>query len=272
MFSCTVPSGTFNFLREKGMKRRLIQFACILLIMLGLCVLPSLAQLASYVNDSGNLVFTNPDPPVKPHGSAKAGKPSPRPRDGVAAGAPSSVPAGPVSAPSSPGTAAKAKNVPVAMEPAALNQLVEHSAEQNHVDPALVRAVISTESNWNSSAVSSKGAMGLMQLIPGTADSLGVGNAFDPVQNVDAGTRYLGMMLQRYNGDVSKALAAYNAGPGAVDRFGGVPDYAETRNYVQKVTSTYFHTGSERKSSASRAHAPIYRETDASGRVVFVNE
>ena len=158
------------------------------------------------------------------------------------------------------------------MVPAGLDQVVQRSAEKHHVDPALVRAVIKTESNWNSTAVSSKGALGLMQLIPGTAQRLGVGNAFDPVQNVDAGTRYLGMLLGRYNGDVNKALAAYNAGPGAVDRFGGVPNYRETRNYVQKVTSTYFRPGSDQVFRAYDAPARIYRQTDSDGRVVFVNE
>ena len=119
---------------------------------------------------------------------------------------------------------------------------MQKTAEKHHVDPNLVRAVISTESNWNASAVSRKGALGLMQLIPGTAQRLGVGNAFDPAQNVDAGVRYLGMLLERYNGDLNKTLAAYNAGPGAVDRFGGVPNFRETRNYVEKVTATLLQT------------------------------
>src|SRR5262249_21394958 len=156
--------------------------------------------------------------------------------------------------------------------PAAIERVVRESAEKHHVDPALVRAVISTESNWNTSAVSSKGAQGLMQLIPSTAQSLGVGNAFDPAQNVDAGVRYLSMLLARYNGDLNKALAAYNAGPGAVDRFGGVPNFRETRNYVQKVTSSYFRPGSERQSRAYDAPAHIYRATDENGRTIFVNE
>jgi soluble lytic murein transglycosylase-like protein len=148
--------------------------------------------------------------------------------------------------------------------------MVQKTAEKHHVDPDLVRAVISTESNWNASAVSSKGAQGLMQLIPGTAQRLGVGNAFDPAQNVDAGVRYLGMLLERYNGDLSKALAAYNAGPGIVDRFGGVPNFPETRSYVQKVTANYLRPG-----PGPRFVPPppaIYQTVAADGRVVFTNE
>jgi soluble lytic murein transglycosylase-like protein len=242
------------------------------MIMLGLCAIPARAQLASYVDGNGNLVFTNADPPVTRHSTKSVKK-------AFAVSAEKATVDSPVGS-SSSGTggaadtaaATKSTLAPVAMEPAALNQMVQQSAEKNHVDPALVRAVISTESNWNSSAVSSKGALGLMQLIPGTAQLLGVGNAFDPVQNVEGGTRYLAMLLQRYNGDVVKAVAAYNAGPGAVDRFGGVPDYRETRNYVQKVTSSYFGPQSDREPHAFLMPRPIYRTLDPNGRVVFSNE
>jgi len=99
---------------------------------------------------------------------------------------------------------------------------------------------------------------------------MGVGDAFDPVQNVDGGTHYLSTLLQRYNGDVHKALAAYNAGPGAVDRFGGVPNFPETRDYVRRVTSTYFASGSTFETEPKAR--PIYRSTDANGRLVFTNE
>ena len=251
-----------------AMKTRTLHSACIGLIVLAVGVVPAFAQLTRHVNEDGSLLFTNEDSPAKRSMPAKPA---------AAAASTSSRGSGTAGSGETPLHAAASaapavKSVPVRMAPEELNRVVQASAEKNHVDPALVRAVIRHESNWNSSAVSPKGALGLMQLIPGTAQRLGVGNAFDPVQNVDAGTRYLGMLLARYNGDLSKALAAYNAGPGVVDRFGGVPNYRETRNYVQRVTSTYFESGSDRRSFALFAPRRIYRAADADGRIVFTNE
>ena len=120
-----------------------------------------------------------------------------------------------------------------------VEKLVREAAERHQVDPALVRAVIETESNWNPSAVSRKGALGLMQLIPTTAQRFGVNDAFSPKQNVDAGVKYLKTLLERYNGNLDLALAAYNAGEGAVDRAHGIPSFRETRNYVQRVQEAY---------------------------------
>jgi soluble lytic murein transglycosylase-like protein len=243
-----------------------IKLACISLIILGLACVPARAQLASYRDDEGKLVFINADKPPA--------RETPAPKGGVStkdADAAHATPAKSVT-PSPAANSAAANASSVAMGPADLDGLVQLSADKNHVDPDLVRAVISAESNWNSAAVSSRGAMGLMQLAPGTAQRLGVGNAFDPAQNIGAGVQYLRMMLERYKGDVTKALAAYNAGPGAVDRVGGVPNYRETRNYVQKVTSSYLRPGSNREPAAFQHQAPIYRTTDASGRVIFVNE
>ncbi|GAC1687366.1 MAG: hypothetical protein PVS2B2_26220 [Candidatus Acidiferrum sp.] len=151
-------------------------------------------------------------------------------------------------------------------------KLVKEAAERHRIDPALVRAVIATESNWNAGAVSRRGAVGLMQLIPTTAERFGVNDLFSPQQNVDAGVRYLKKLLDRYNGNLDLALAAYNAGEGAVDRAHGIPAFRETRNYVQKVQQAYFRPGSGRLADAWINPHAIHREVKASGRVVFSNE
>ncbi len=115
--------------------------------------------------------------------------------------------------------------------------IVRNAALTNDVDPRLLSAVIDAESHGDPSAVSRVGAQGLMQLMPGTAAMYGVGNAFDPYQNVDAGSRYLHDLLRRYKGNVRLAVAAYNAGPGAVDAAHGIPPFAETRAYVDRVVA-----------------------------------
>jgi soluble lytic murein transglycosylase-like protein len=120
-----------------------------------------------------------------------------------------------------------------------LDRLVRTAAARHGLEPALVRAVIAVESAFEPRAVSPKGAQGLMQLMPATARSLGVGDALDPAENVEGGTRHLGQLVDRYEGDLVRALAAYNAGEGAVARYRGVPPYRETRDYVKKVLARY---------------------------------
>lgn len=142
-------------------------------------------------------------------------------------------PAGPPDAPAVNGLA----SAPV--PPEQIESLVQQNASIWQVDPALVKAVIANESSFNANATSPVGAQGLMQLMPETAASLGVRNPYDPAQNVAGGTRYLRQLLDKFNGDVKLAVAAYNAGPAAVDKYGGVPPYAETQGYVSNVLGSY---------------------------------
>jgi soluble lytic murein transglycosylase-like protein len=116
---------------------------------------------------------------------------------------------------------------------------INAAAKRNELDPALLSAVVGQESGFQPRAISSAGAMGLMQLMPATARELGVRDPFDPAQNIDGGARYLRGLIDRYHGRLDLALAAYNAGPGAVDRFGAVPPYPETQAYVKNILATY---------------------------------
>jgi soluble lytic murein transglycosylase-like protein len=154
---------------------------------------------------------------------------------------------------------------------AEIDKYVEELAAKHNVDPELIRAVIAAESGYNPAATSRKGAQGLMQLMPGTAQQLGVRDAYNPKQNLEAGVRYLRALIDKYNGDLDKALAAYNAGEGAVERAGGVPNIRETRDYVRRITDQYYHSDSGGRQAWIPAPRTIHREVDANGRVVFTN-
>jgi len=153
-----------------------------------------------------------------------------------------------------------------------IDAAIDQAAERHHVDPNLVRSVIKVESNFNPNAVSRKGAMGLMQLMPATARSLNVSNPFDPQQNVDAGVRHLKKLLESYGGDVRLSLAAYNAGAGAVARSAGVPRFGETRNYVRRITELYAGGGAGGTPVVfNRVHEPVRMERDARGVLYISN-
>ncbi len=174
-----------------------------------------------------------------------------------------------------------------------IENLIQNMCSKYGVDPSLVRAVISAESGYNRMAVSPKGAMGLMQLMPGTASSLGVFDPFDPQQNIEGGVRYLSSLLDRFGGNVTLALAAYNAGPGCIEKYGAVPPYQETGTYVKKVLASYsgntrtvpsapvnarrefFPRKRERRKKTSftaRKSTIIYRVTLNDGTVLYTND
>ena len=155
--------------------------------------------------------------------------------------------------------------------PTPLRALVDNIALTHGVDPALVRAVMKTESNFNRFAVSRKGAMGLMQLIPATGRRYGVRDFFDPQQNVDGGVRYLKFLLEKFNGNLDLSLAAYNAGENLVERLGRIPPIPETTNYVRKIRAIYRKSTPLPPVMIADDLPRIYRSTDESGIVHFSN-
>jgi len=199
-------------------------------------------RMSAYVDSRGRVVFSNDPVPVqKPATSPTADSPSSN---------------------SSSDTQAH------------IHSLIEQTAGYHQMDPDLIRAVVQVESNYNPLAVSHRGAMGLMQLIPGTARRFGVANVFDPVQNLDGGTRYLKYLLEMFDGDLELSLAAYNAGENAVARRRSVPPIAETRNYIRKINAIYplrrprnGTNGSFRASTVPR----IVKTMDQKGIVHFTN-
>jgi soluble lytic murein transglycosylase-like protein len=239
-------------LPQKAMFRRAIIGALACLGVLTFCGKPVAAQIARVVDDAGRRFFINAEPPVQSKLTAARLR-------------------GAIYMPAEASFTGRGRPA-LSIDRDGAEKLVRESAERYRVDPALVRAVIETESNWNSAAVSRKGAVGLMQLIPTTAQRFGVNDAYSPQQNVEAGVRYLKILLERYNGNLDLALAAYNAGEGAVDRAHGIPAFRETRSYVQKVQNAYFRPGSGRLEGLWINPRAIHKNVDLSGRIIFTNE
>jgi len=216
------------------------------MLMLGMTV-PAIAQdkIQSFVNSNGKVVFTNLVD----------------------------------NTPTTPSASTSNNDVAAQEMPTSLSRLVDTISSNHGVDPALVRAVIKTESNFNRFAVSDKGALGLMQLIPSTGRRYGVRDFFDPQQNIDGGVRHLKFLLQKFNGNLDLSLAAYNAGENLVERLGRIPSIPETANYVRKIRSIYktksAPLGASQVQGATAASTPeppkIFRMVDARGIVHFSN-
>lgn len=143
--------------------------------------------------------------------------------------------------------------------------VVKEVAARHRLDPELIHAVIKAESNYDPFAVSVKGALGLMQLMPDTARHYGVLNVFDAAQNIEGGVKYIKDLIKLYNGKTHLVLAAYNAGQEAVRQYGGIPPYRETRDYIARIRSTY-------KSGFIRVGTKIYKYYDDNGRLVLTND
>ena len=234
------------------MNKRATFAACLMLGSLALCARSASAQIAKIADDSGRRFFINANPaPTKLASSTKS-------RTNIYL--PSEVS---LTGRSRPG---------MDMDRDGVEKLVREAADRHRMDPALIRAVIQTESNWNPKAYSHRGAGGLMQLIPTTAQRYGAYDVFDPQQNIDAGVKYLRTLLERYNGNLDMALAAYNAGEGAVDRAHGVPSFRETRDYVLRVQNAYFRPGSGRMQDAFVNSHAIHRDVSPDGRIIFTND
>jgi len=174
--------------------------------------------------------------PVPP-APASVPQPTAAPASGVAGNAPAAAPSVAVGADTKTPPSEPLLPIGGVFDSSALHEMAGKIARRHGVDEALVHAVIQVESRYDPFAVSPRGAMGLMQLMPRTAERFDVANAFDPVQNVDGGVRYLKELLARYSGQVRLALAAYNAGEEAVERHRGIPPYRETVDYVKRVLS-----------------------------------
>ncbi len=233
------------------MMKRVAITAYAVMAALGVFAASSHAQIATSTDLSGRRLFINAEPPVRTSLSAAKRTNIYLPREASFAGR--SHPA-------------------VSMGRDGVEKLVREAADRHRVDAALIRAVIQTESNWNPGALSNKGAGGLMQLIPTTAHRFGVNDVFNAQQNIDGGVHYLRTLLERYNGNLDMALAAYNAGEGAVDRAHGIPAFRETRSYVQKVQEAYFRPGSGRLADAWINPRAIHRDVDVNGRTIFSND
>lgn len=167
-----------------------------------------------------------------------------------------------------PGTPENDSSCPVT-SPAELDPIFKQAADKYGIDEKLLKAVAKAESNFNPSVVSSAGAIGVMQLMPSTASSLGVANPYDARDNIMGGAKYLSRLLAKYNGNISLALAAYNAGSGNVEKYGGIPPFKETQNYVRKILGYLGSSGTDHVIYAAADKSSGTGASDDSAAIVF---
>lgn len=211
------------------------------LFTLGLCPNAISGEIISFTGPDGRRIFSN-------------------------TGAVAISPAGPSPAPHAGGPPRTGGRV---RPPAGIGRLIERIAQKHGMDPELVKAVARVESNYNPTALSPKGALGIMQLVPATAERFGVADPYNPAQNIEGGVRYLKFLQDSFPGNLALALAAYNAGENAVRKHGGIPPYRETRDYVRKIRQLY---GWRLPHSAAGGMKPdIVTYRDSAGRLVFSN-
>jgi len=197
--------------------------ACIITLLISLFTLPAFADIYQFTDDQGVIHFSN----VGIGGSKKYKKIKSSPAKVQYA------------VPSSQSVAASERPLTSSNMPSAYVEMIHNACDRHGVDPALVHAIVKVESDFNPYALSRKGAMGLMQLMPQTAMNMNVRNTFNPNENIDGGVKYLRYLIDRYEGNLSLALAAYNSGENAVKKWGTIPPFPETQNYVQKILKIY---------------------------------
>jgi len=226
--------------------------AIIILSVFALCASPAFADIFKYVDENGVVCYTD----------APAGKKTVRVLREKQVAAKKARPA--------------ANKMP-AVERQDYGSYVQQAASKYEIEPELIHAVIKTESNGNQRAVSRKGAMGLMQLMPSTAYDMNVVNPFNPEENIEGGTKYLRYLLEKFNGDITLALAAYNAGPKTVEKYRDVPPISETRQYVKKILALFKGKGnysfqeSAKQGPSTPAPVPIYKVVLDDGTILFTN-
>jgi hypothetical protein len=214
-------------------------------------VRPGTADIYQYTDDKGVIHFSNVNVGSKKYKRIKSEPPSPSNSKAAQRSSTASLARRPSS------------NIPTVYA-----DIINTACDRHGVDPALVRAIVKVESDFNPTALSKKGAMGLMQLMPQTAVDMNVSNSFNPIENIDGGVKYLRYLMDRYEGNLSLTLAAYNSGETAVKKWGMIPPFPETRSYVQKILNIYNNGGGNTLTS----RYTVYMSHDEDGAILFTDD